>query len=36
MIALRNNIKTVSVKVSRYDEVGQSFCKIKIGIIYGP
>ena len=43
-VAVRNNIKTISVEVSRYDEVGQTLWillnnqkqKIRIGAIYGP
>ena len=44
LIAVRNNIKNMSVEVSRYDEVGQTLWillnnqkrKIRIGVIYGP
>ena len=44
MIAVGNSIKTISVEVSRYDEVGQTLWillnnqkqKIRIGVIYGP
>ena len=44
LIAVRNSIKTISVEVSRYDEVGQTLWillnnqkqKIRIGAIYGP
>ena len=43
-MAVRNSIKTISVEVSRYDEVGQILWillnnqkqKIRIGAIYGP
>ena len=44
LIAVTNSIKTMSVEVSRYDEVGQTLWiplnnqkeKIRIGVIYGP
>ena len=44
LIVVRNSIKTISVEVSRYDEVGQTLWillnkqrqKIRIGVIYGP
>ena len=44
MVAVKNNIRTVPVVVSRYDEVGQTLWillnnqkqKIRIGVIYGP
>ena len=44
MIAVRNSIKTISVEVNRYDEVGQTLWillnnqkqKIRTGAIYGP
>ena len=44
LISVRNSIKTISVEVSRYDEVGQTLRillnnlrqKIRIGVIYGP
>ena len=44
MIAVRNSTKTISVDVTRYDEVGQTLWillnnqkqKISIGVIYGP
>ena len=44
LIAVRNNIKTILLEVSRYDEVGQTLCillnnqkqKIRIGGICGP
>ena len=43
-MSVRNSIKTISVEVSRYDEVGQILRillnnlrqKIRIGVIYGP
>lgn len=43
-ILVKNNIKTISVKVSRYDEAGQTLCillnnqkqKIRTRAIYGP
>ena len=44
LVAVRNNIKTISVEVSRYDEVGQTLWillknekqKTRIETIYGP
>ena len=43
-ISVKNNIKTISVEVSSYDEAGQTLCillnnqkqKIRIRAIYGP